>query len=149
MMRGRMCVYIWWRVVAMQTKLLPMRRGIPSHFVYCLFALFTLVGGVASPALALAHGVAHQSVTPQGASDLPARENAVLLPLDEAVGADHGALHTRERVARPPSAVFLAPVVAVMHATPTARAAATTAPASDPPPIQFTPPEQPRAPPRG
>lgn len=138
---------IGWRATGGRISLVSMRHGTTRHLVFALFA------GLASPATTLAHGAAHLylSVDKDSADRTAAHEGSAVLALESAGhGADHPALHCRGWATRSPSTVLLGPVVAVTFApAPRVRTAIVIAPASDPPPSRLTPPDQPRAPPRG
>ena len=139
-----------WRIIVSQTTLASMRRGTTNYLGFALFALFTLGGGLASPAMALAHGVAHHRLSGHGPADLTSQESGVAFQLISAEqAADHPALHNRQCAARSPSPVLPAPIVSgTMVTTPKGCAAPVAAKAADLPPTRFAPPEQPRAPPR-
>lgn len=148
--RPRSLAVIAWRARGGPASLASMRRGSLYHFVVALFALFA---ALASPAMALAHGLAH--APPSGAHDhdagTPVHESHTDLALEPADhDGGHAALHVREGGKRSTGKVLLLPVVVVPLAPPPqVQCEVLPAPATHPPPSRLAPPDQPRAPPLG
>lgn len=139
-----------WRAKDAQTNLGAMRRrSVP----YLVTASFALVAALASPAMALAHGLAHShSASAHDAvpgANADGETSGELAPAMLAHDSDHPSLHGDERSSRSPRLVLLMPEVALPIGAPSpGPRAVSPARAESAPPARFSAPAHSRAPPR-